>query len=71
MNKKNFQIDEGIGLLGIIFFLMFLYLIISSFIEYRTNVIAMENGYVQKIVGNKKIWVKENKNCSKTIKQNK
>ena len=32
----------------------------ALYLDYKKDYIAMENGYVQKVVNNKKIWVKAN-----------
>jgi len=36
----------------------------ALYLDYKEDYIAMENGYIQKVVNNKKIWVKAN--CKET-----
>ena len=42
----------------LIFLIVFGFLGLIIYLNYKENIIAMENGYTQKVVNNKKIWVK-------------
>ena len=32
----------------------------AFYLDYKEDYIAMENGYIQKVINNKKVWVKAN-----------
>jgi len=51
----NENTSQAIIFLTIIFLITF-----ALYLSYREDYIAMKNGYVQKVVNNKKIWVKAN-----------
>jgi len=53
----NENTSQTIIFSAIIFLIAF-----ALYLSYREDYIAMKNGYVQKIINNKKIWVK--KNCN-------
>jgi len=58
-DKFNIKIEWDMIFLIILIISVFIYNTIDSYFEHKENIVAIQNGYVQKVVEGKKIWIKK------------